>query len=67
MILLGSRILVPRVIYLAIDEPTIRNRLASRTSNDFGEASQELEAILSWHKVGEADYLRFGAAARTTS
>jgi dephospho-CoA kinase len=50
-----------RVIYLAIDERTLRARVASRTSNDFGKSPEELEAILSWHKVGEADYLRFGA------
>ena len=54
--------LFSRVIYLAIDEQTLRVRLASRTSNDFGKAPEELEAILSWHQVGEADYLRFGAA-----
>jgi dephospho-CoA kinase len=53
--------LFSRVIYLAIDEQTLRDRLESRTSNDFGKAPKELEAILSWHQVGEADYLRFGA------
>ena len=53
--------LFSRVIYLAIDEPTLRDRLASRTSNDFGKTPWELEAILSWHQVGEADYERFGA------
>lgn len=53
--------LFSRVIYLAIDEQTLRDRLASRTSNDFGKSPKELGAILSWHKVGEADYLRFGA------
>ncbi len=54
--------LFSRVIYLAIDEQTLRDRLASRTSNDFGKAPEELEAILAWHKVGEADYRRWGAA-----
>jgi broad-specificity NMP kinase len=53
--------LFARVIYLAIDEQTLRDRLASRTSNDFGKAPEELEAILAWHEVGDADYLRFGA------
>ena len=55
--------LFARVIYLAIDEPTLRDRLASRTSNDFGRQPTELEAILSWHKVAEDDYLRLGATA----
>ena len=54
--------LFSRVIYLAIDEQTLRDRLASRTSNDFGKTPTELAAILSWHQVGEADYERFGAA-----
>jgi shikimate kinase len=53
--------LFSRVIYLAIDEQTLRHRLASRRSNVFGKRANELEAILSWHKVGEADYQRFGA------
>jgi shikimate kinase len=53
--------LFSRVIYLAIDEPTLRRRLASRTSNVFGKRPNELEAILLWHKIGEADYQRFGA------
>ena len=50
-----------RVIYLTIDEQTLRDRLASRTSNDFGKAPEELEAILEWHKVAEGEYRRFGA------
>ncbi len=53
--------LFARVVYLAIDEQTLRDRLASRTCNDFGKSPTELEAILSWHQVGEADYRRFGA------
>jgi shikimate kinase len=53
--------LFSRVIYLAIDEPTLRDRLASRTSKVFGKRPNELEAILSWHKISEADYQRFGA------
>lgn len=54
--------LFSRVIYLAIDEQTLRRRLVSRTTNDFGKSSNELEAILSWHKVGEDEYRRFGAS-----
>jgi dephospho-CoA kinase len=53
--------LFSRVIYLAIDEQTVRARVASRTSNDFGKSQAELEAILSWREVGEVHYLRFGA------
>ena len=53
--------LFSRVVYLAIDEQTLRERLASRTSNDFGKAPDELSAILAWHEVGETDYRRWGA------
>ena len=53
--------LFSRVIYLAIDEDTLRRRLASRTSNDFGKAPNELAAILEWHKDSESNYRRFGA------
>jgi dephospho-CoA kinase len=53
--------LFSRVIYLTIDEETLRRRLASRDSNDFGKAPNELEAILGWHRDHEASYRRFGA------
>lgn len=53
--------LFSRVIYLTIDEQTLRRRLATRTSNNFGKTPKELEAILGWHKVGETDYRRLGA------
>jgi shikimate kinase len=53
--------LFSRVIYLAIDNETLRRRLASRTTNAFGKAPNELQAILSWHEVGEDQYRRFGA------
>lgn len=53
--------LFSRVVYLAIDEQTLRDRIASRTSNDFGKAPHELAAILGWHRVNEDDHRRFGA------
>jgi dephospho-CoA kinase len=52
--------LLSQVIYLAIDEQTLRRRLASRTSNDFGKAPNELAAILEWHKDLEVNYRRLG-------
>jgi gluconate kinase len=53
--------LFSRVIYLAVDEPTLRHRLDTRTTNDFGKSSHELEQILEWHRVGEDQYRAFGA------
>jgi len=48
-------------IYLAIDEGTLRHRLATRTSNDFGRSDHERDMVLGWHRVAEDDYRRFGA------
>ena len=50
------------MIYLAIDRQTLRRRLASRTTNDFGKSPNELRAILGWHEVGDDEYRRLGAA-----
>jgi dephospho-CoA kinase len=49
------------VIYLSIDSQTLRRRVASRTTKDFGKAPHELAAILAWHDVGEDQYRQFGA------
>jgi len=53
--------LFSETIYLAIDEATLRERLATRTSNDFGKSDHELAAVLKWHKVGPEQYRTFGA------
>jgi shikimate kinase len=49
------------VVFLAVDEQTLRQRLATRTTNDFGKSPTELQTILGWHKVIEPEYRRFGA------
>jgi AAA domain len=54
--------LFSRVICLAIDRQTLRRRLASRTTNDFGKSPNELRAILAWQEVGDDEYRRLGAA-----
>jgi thymidylate kinase len=48
-------------IYLAIDSETLRHRLATRTSNDFGRSDYERDMVLGWHRVAEDDYRRYGA------
>jgi hypothetical protein len=53
--------LFSKTIYLTIDEATLRERLATRTSNDFGKSDHELAAVLKWHKVGPEQYRTFGA------
>lgn len=53
--------LFDRVVCLVIDEGTLRRRLETRTTNDFGKAPHELKAILGWHNAHEDNYRRFGA------
>ena len=49
------------VVFLSIDEATIRHRIASRTTNDFGKTANELDAILVWHDVAEQQHREAGA------
>jgi hypothetical protein len=53
--------LFSRVIYLAIDEQTLRRRVASRTTNDFGKTPRELAAILELHEFAEGQHREAGA------
>jgi gluconate kinase len=53
--------LLARVVYLSIDATTIRDRVASRTTNDFGKADHELAAILAWHETAEREHREAGA------
>jgi len=49
------------VICLVLDESTLRERLAGRTTNQFGKAPGELDVILGWNRTIEATYQGFGA------
>lgn len=53
--------LFDRLFLLRVDEATLRERLATRTTNSFGKAGYELEDILMWHATAENAYRRFGA------
>lgn len=50
-----------QVILLSVDEETIRQRIASRTNNDFGKSDHELGSILGWNQNIEANYEGYGA------
>jgi len=50
-----------RVIYLTVDENTLRKRLTGRTNNDFGKVPDELSNILGWHDWLEEKYRNHGA------
>lgn len=54
--------LFDRVVCLVVDETTLRERLASRTTNHFGKRPEELHAALRWRVVVEDQYRDRGAA-----
>jgi hypothetical protein len=51
------------VISLAIDEATLRERVTTRTDNDFGHLGHQLEAILSWRGPKQDNDMAMGAVA----
>jgi AAA domain len=46
---------------LVVDSDTLRQRIASRTTNDFGKSSAELAEIMRWHGTYKNTYRKFGA------
>jgi dephospho-CoA kinase len=53
--------LFTRVVCLVVDEATIRERLAKRSTNTFGKAPAELKAVLDAQRTSEAFYRGWGA------
>jgi len=53
--------LFAKVIYLSVDERTLRYRLETRTNNDFGKSAHEQAAILGWNSSREDRYVGLGA------
>jgi hypothetical protein len=51
-----------RVVCLVVDESTLRDRLASRTTNAFGRHPEELRAALSWRLAFDDQFRKCGAA-----
>ena len=49
------------VVCLIIDDETLRHRLATRTTNEFGKHPEELAAALKANAVVEGQYRRRGA------
>ena len=49
------------MILLSVDEGTIRQRIESRTDNDFGKSDHELGLILGWNQNIERGYEGYGA------
>lgn len=48
------------VVCLVIDDETLRHRLATRTTNEFGKHPGELEAALARNQDAEAQYRKLG-------
>jgi shikimate kinase len=42
--------LFSKVVHLDIDKETMRTRVTSRTTGDYGKNPNELEALLGWHE-----------------
>jgi gluconate kinase len=51
-----------RLVYLVVDEETLRDRLTHRTTNHFGRHPEELHAAFTWRLVAEDRFRRRGAA-----
>jgi len=49
------------IICLVIDEPTLRHRLATRTTNPFGQHPEELAAAVHWNPRMRPLYGALGA------
>lgn len=54
--------LFSNVVFLNTTEEVLRQRLATRSGNDFGKDPHELELIVSWLKDTPEAYRRFGAS-----
>lgn len=50
-----------KVIVLRVDNDTLRHRLATRTTNDYGKHEDELREVLAWHEGLYDKYQRAGA------
>jgi dephospho-CoA kinase len=50
-----------KVICLVISEEVMKQRVASRETNNFGKAADELELMLYWHGKMLVRYEKFGA------
>ena len=49
------------MIYLTVDTRTLRRRLKTRTTNDFGKTAQERAAVLGWNRFREDAFRDRGA------
>ncbi|HSH55499.1 MAG TPA: AAA family ATPase [Candidatus Limnocylindrales bacterium] len=55
------RHLCDKVIYLAVDADTLRQRILNRVDNDFGKTPEEMEIIIGWLRDNDNKYRNSGA------
>jgi broad-specificity NMP kinase len=53
--------LFDQVFALMLDESTLRHRIATRTTNDYGQNEAEFADLLQWQKTAREDYEKLGA------
>ena len=53
--------LFSKIIALSVDDKTLKHRIATRSSGDFGNLPHELDTILEWQKTAARDYEKMGA------
>lgn len=53
--------LFDHMVCLIADNETLRDRLGTRTTNEFGKHPEELAAALGWNEEVESTYRRLGA------
>lgn len=49
------------VFALTVDEATLRHRVTTRTTGDYGKNDHEFASLLEWHKTAIDDYRKLGA------
>lgn len=50
-----------KIIYLVVNEETLKHRVATRDTNDFGKSKDELDLILYWHGRTLERFRKLGA------
>lgn len=49
------------VFALTLDETTLKHRIQTRTTNDFGKNQHEFQTLLEWQRTAAEDYKKLGA------
>jgi thymidylate kinase len=50
-----------KVFALTVDEPTLKHRITTRTTNDYGKNPHEFKSIMRWQAYAKEQYTEMGA------